>query len=467
MEILPRFRGFLAAARRARHDLSYNRFACYARAWVAYLAFRCGSGCRSDHALQYLLLAQQLLVRICRSEASPGALQRLVDRTMSGAFRPSGWGHAAIPRHRGIRGESPQKLRPDDASYMINSGGIVLKAPRYENGRPMEKGVLVLVFATAYRLAQLFIDLELLSEEYTIVLQSGWSSLANIETLYFARLAPKPVIVMATDHADRRFLKQMGTNLIPVAFGFSDWVDPRTFHTIEGERKYYDAVMVARWALYKRHYALFRILRRLDDPSLKVAIVGIKNMNERDELEYLRKYYNVRNQIDIFPFLSQKDVNIILNQSKVNMLLSIQEGSNRTLFEGFFAGVPALGLTNNIGLNRDYFTRQTGKLVPEREFGTALKWFREHWREFDPSTWAHSNIGAERTTAKLNTLLMEFAKLHGEPWTRDIVGKCDRLDFQEHFPDASAGDDLPRFKDVLSKFARSDAIREVISEVDP
>ena len=71
-----------------------------------------------------------------------------------------------------------------------------------------------------------------------------------------------------------------------------------------------------------------------------------------------------------------------LNQSRVNLLLSRQEGSNRSLFEGFFAGVPGLALRNNIGIPKGHFNSETGRLIGEGELAGALLDFREHWGGF-------------------------------------------------------------------------------------
>ena len=104
------------------------------------------------------------------------------------------------------------------------------------------------------------------------------------------------------------------------------------------------------------------------------------------------------------------------------MLLSRQEGSNRSLFEGFFAGVPGLAFANVIGVPLDHFTPQTGRLIDEHELIGALLFFRKHWEHFDPRPWAMANIAPEITTARFNAFLKEqIARSAWEPWTRDIV----------------------------------------------
>jgi hypothetical protein len=103
----------------------------------------------------------------------------------------------------------------------------------------------------------------------------------------------------------------------------------------------------------------------------------------------------------------------------VNVLLSRHEGSNKSLFEGFFAGVPGLALKNHVGIPKAYFTPETGKLVAEHEFAAALAYFRSHWREFSPHAWAQRNIAPDVTAAKLNTLLQRWAREQGTQVAQD------------------------------------------------
>jgi len=83
------------------------------------------------------------------------------------------------------------------------------------------------------------------------------------------------------------------------------------------------------------------------------------------------------------------------------VLLSLKEGSNRALFEGMFAGTPAILLEKNIGVNKDYINEKTGKLVKERELAESIIHFKKYWQSYDPRSWAMNNISPEKTTEKL------------------------------------------------------------------
>jgi len=131
------------------------------------------------------------------------------------------------------------------------------------------------------------------------------------------------------------------------------------------------------------------------------------------------------------------------------VLLSLQEGSNRALFEGFFAGVPALALARNVGIPRAYFTPRTGRLISELQLASTLLELREGWRTFDPRPWALANIAPEKSTHKLERVLRDLAAARGEPWTRGIVAKCNVPELR-YYPDESVGQGLESVEALLA-----------------
>jgi len=227
------------------------------------------------------------------------------------------------------------------------------------------------------------------------------------------------------------------------------------FRPLDGCQKRFDAVMIARWNLLKRHHLLFRALDRIADPSFRVALIAgnmvARRNPDRSAILSMIDEYHLVNQITVFESLPPVGVNEILNQSKVNLLLSRQEGGNRALFEGFFAGVPGLAFANHLGIPTDHFTPQTGRLIDQDELPDALLYFREHWTEFDPRPWALANIAPEITTGKLNTVLSDLAKLRKEPWTQDIVCKCNRPRLH-YYPDESAELRFMTIQDLLAQY---------------
>ena len=350
------------------------------------------------------------------------------------------WLTVSVPTIRGTLSEG--KMR----SFRART--LVLKPPRFEGGSLAECGVL---FTKTFGELAILVDLPRLLEHYRLVIEPGWSGYADPVLLQYCRFKQHPIIVCSPEKTDYDFLQQLGSNLIPVRFGASDWVNPEVFHPINSLEKRYDAVMVAGWAVYKRHHALFRALQRLRHSDIKVALLGFEWEGSRSEIELLIDCYGVRNHLYIYQSLPPSEVNQILNQSKVNLILTLREGANKSIFEGFFADVPGIVLKNNIGINKDYINEFTGRLIEERELPQVLICFREHYRDFHPREWAMQNISPQATTAKLNAILQDIARERGEPWTRDIVAKTNCPD-PKYYPDASVAEGFPTVDDILRQY---------------
>lgn len=277
-------------------------------------------------------------------------------------------------------------------------------APRLDGSR-LQRGVILLKFTPTSRYYHHRIDIERLQRYFAVVLEPSWAGYAVPEILSWAT-APEPVIVQATDAADRRFLGLFDGKLIPVPFGASDWVDHRTFQP-GNETKEYDAAYVANFTPAKRAHSFFKAIAqvRRRGVDFKGALVCASWGPWRETVLALRDYYGVKGAVDIFEGLPHREVCTILNRSKCNVLLSRKEGSNKSLFEAMFADTPVILLAENVGVNKDYVNSQTGMVVREAELPSALMRMREEWERFSPRDWAMANIAPEVTTRKLTRAL--------------------------------------------------------------
>lgn len=299
---------------------------------------------------------------------------------------------------------------------------IVLKNPKL-HGRVIEKGVLLVTFSASFPFFRRELDLPLLLKYFTVVLEPSGAGYGTPEILFWLDYPEHPVIVEATEEADFRFLTRLKSNLIPVTFGASDWVDHRRFVPLPNVAKVYDAVYVANYKKYKRCHSYFRALAQVKSRGFKAAMVSDSWGGSRDEALALARHYGVLDMLDLYENLKQPQLNVILNQSKVVVLLSLKEGSNRSIFEGFAAGVPGIVLSENVGVNKTYLNAQTGMLVDEHDLPAALLHFQSDWRNYNPRAWALLNISPEKTTEKLAACLSSLARARGEPWSEDPVAK--------------------------------------------
>jgi glycosyltransferase involved in cell wall biosynthesis len=370
-------------------------------------------------------------------------LNRLIERRLKRAIARGGLVEFVAVRQTGVEAIDLNTAR---------IAGLVLKAPQYDGGRMVERGVLLLKNTERLDSFRRRARMLPILEQYFLVLEPSWSAYASPRLLSFSIFRDHPIVVMSPCQADHRLLDVLKSNLRPIPTGAGDWVDPRIFRPLEGSRKQFDAVMVARWTLLKRHHCLLRALHHVADPSFRVALVApnIPGDTDREPILAMIRKLRLGAQVTVFEDLEPAGVNDILNQSKVNLLLSRQEGGNRSLFEGFFAGVPGLAFANHVGIALSHFTPQTGRLISEHELADALLYFRRHWAEFDPRTWALKNIAPQVTTSKLNLVLQQLAQERNERWTRDIVGKCNSPELR-YYPDESAGQGFSTMEDLLAQ----------------
>lgn len=292
---------------------------------------------------------------------------------------------------------------PDPGVEWIRKRTLVLKDPMIsEDGKVREKGVYLIKFTTTFPDVFRHFDLEKLQNHFHLILEPSWAGYCLPEILSWASL-PQPVWVQASEVEDRDLLGRVPGNLIPVEFGSGDWVDPNVFFPIEGIEKEYDVIYVANFNSIKRQYVFLKTLKSLSRKGiyLKAALVCGRWGECKEEILDLIDSFSLCEQVDFHEGLSQPELNILLNKSKANVLLSLKEGSNRSLFEGFFSGTPGIVLDNNVGVNKSYFNHQTGVCIPESMLEQYFVSISESWQSYSPRAWAMENISPLRTTEKL------------------------------------------------------------------
>lgn len=419
---------YSALVRRKLFDLSFHPAVRDLMVRALYMRYRLSP--EDPNSFKYLLRAHRLAAGSQRF----GFLEQLIMRNLQT------W--LDVSEHRFVSRETEPSR-----GFLIRT--LVLKAPVIYCGSVQEKGVLLVAghMGELYRL----VDVSQLLKDYYLVFEPGWSGYATEDILFYCRFHDHPIIVQAPEETDFVFLKNLHTNLLPVRFGASDWVDHRIFRPLAGTPKEYDAVMVAVWGRYKRHHVLFKAIRALRHMGIRVALVGVPWQGSREEIEGLIDLYGIRSNVAVYENLEPEGVNQVLNRSKVNMILTLREGANRSIFEGFFANVPGIVLRNNIGINKSYVNTFTGKLIDERELSETILWFRNNWRTFSPREWAMKNISPEVTTAKLNRALRQIAESKGEKWTRDIVSKCNSPE-PKYYPDPTVARGFPTVEEIIEKY---------------
>jgi glycosyltransferase involved in cell wall biosynthesis len=310
-----------------------------------------------------------------------------------------------------------RELRPSsgpDITRLFGSRLLVLKAPASRR----EKGVLLVMFSETFRLLHSRINLERLLEDYTLVLEPSWSGYCGPDLLDLARETDK-ILVLAAEEGDFAFLQRLNSNLIPVELGPCDWVDPRAAEPYLANPKDFDLVMNSMWASLKRHYVLFRMLAGAKR-RYKVALIGLPWLGKtRADIERLADFYGVADQLTILDQIPYEKVMDITCRSRVSLLLSLKEGSNRAIAESIFCNVPVVVLSNHVGGIKKNVVPQTGLLIDERNLGPAVTQLLHN--KTNPREWGMEHISCFKSSAKLNTILRDHALSEGRTWTQDIA----------------------------------------------
>jgi glycosyltransferase involved in cell wall biosynthesis len=307
-------------------------------------------------------------------------------------------------------GQLPQTdLRP-----LFGNRLMVLKAPASGS----EKGVLFVMVNDTIRLLCSGMDMQKLLDDYTLVFEPSWSGYCHPELLEYTRWNEE-IFVLTAEESDFAFLTRLGSNLVPVGLGPCDWVDPRAAEPYLRNTKEFDIVMNSNWGAWKRHYVLFHMLRNAKQ-RYKVALIGVHwSGKTRDDIVQLAHFYGVTDQLAIFDWIPYQQVMDLTCGSKVSILLSLKEGSNRAIAESIFCNVPVVVLSNHVGGIRKNIVPETGLLAEEANLESAIAQLLES--NIYPREWGLEHVSCFKSTEKLNATLREYALKQGRPWTQDIA----------------------------------------------
>ncbi|MDR2153714.1 MAG: glycosyltransferase [Burkholderiaceae bacterium] len=350
----------------------------------------------------------------------------------------------ALPK---LIGPNPHTFN-DNTTYLR---AITLRAPRWEGGQ-VRRGVLLIKFTETFRFFYHNIDIARLMRYFHIVLEPSWSGYCLPEILLWARF-PEPIVVQASEPLDRQFLSDLGANLIPTEIGASDWVDHRVFHPLGGE-KTFDVIYVANLTPMKRVNVYLRAVSELVRlrPGFRAALVVSSFGGNEQEFAQLLRWYGIGSQLTVLMNQTQSQLNDIINKSRVSILLSRKEGSNKTLFESMFAGTPVILLRNNIGVNKDYINEHTGRLTDESQLVSTILEFVDGRIRTTPREWAIENISAERSTQKLEKVLRDVG-MADPAVDAPLFVKMNTP--EATYKDADVARRMPNIADVLRNFAAS------------
>ncbi len=192
-----------------------------------------------------------------------------------------------------------------------------------------------------------------------------------------------------------------------------------------GEPFLHDVVMVASWDPLKRHATLFDALAalRARGRRLSTCLIGVPGALTRETIAAMAAARGIGDQVTIHEKIPHAEVARLVARSRVSVLLSKQEGSNRAVYESLFVGTPAIVYAEHKGIDLGHVNARTGRLAADADLADALAAVIDGRDRFDPAAYAREELGYANAARKVNEALRRLALAKGRPWTRDIVGK--------------------------------------------
>jgi hypothetical protein len=305
---------------------------------------------------------------------------------------------------------------PGSAERIIHKS-IILKAPR-GNG---ERGVLFVAFEDNWLRLLRYVDISRLAQDYHLIISPTWSPPHDLPLLLAVKLWPGTLFTILSALEDIPVFERISPRIATIPVLASSWVDPALFAPRGQGRKTFDIVMLANFARYKRHFALFRALKDMS-PMTSVVLLG-RGWDGRtaDHLRHEAELFGVQNQVTIREGLPDAEMIRTLQESRVSVIMSKAEGACVAVAESLFADVPVALLENASVGSRAFINDQTGCFLRTDRIAEDLTEFIAHSDRYRPRQWMLENGKSYRESSQiLNSAVKSWAQSHGEPWTTDL-----------------------------------------------
>lgn len=344
-----------------------------------------------------------------------------------------------------------------------NGRTLILKLPVLIDSKIVERGAIIVKFTETFDPIYRLLNVSLLSKYFRIILEPSSVGYSLPEILSWTTLAPEKVIVLSPYRDDFEFLSNVTTNLIPLTLGPADWVDTSIFYKLPDVEKIYDVIYLASFNPIKRIDRYIRAIVRIKRkrPNYRAALVCAGHGDAKREVLATMECAKNRMSVDLLDGMDQPSLNVMFNKSKVNILVSLREGANKGLAEGFFSGTPAILIKESAAGNHVHINDQTGRVVPDSNLESALTWFADHDKEFSPHEWAMSHISPTVSAHLLSENLKELEISEGQQWTRDLFTKVNRPELD--YLDSENSWLLSKRAELLSEFSNGADEKSIIT----
>lgn len=339
---------------------------------------------------------------------------------------------------------------------------LILKVPVIVDNKIIERGAIIFKFSEIFIPMYHLLEVNLFAKYFRIILEPSSSGYSAEEILIWTTLGTEKIIVLSPDKGDFEFLSKIKTNLIPVNLGAADWVNPEIFYKLNEIPKEYDSIYVANFNPVKRVDRYIRAVVNItrQKSNYHAALVCAGHGSAETEIMAILNWAQAKAKISFFSRMSQVELNKLINQSRVNVLLSLREGANKGLSEGLCSGTPALLLEENVGVNRDKINSLTGKIVPDAALEDTLIWFANAKEEFKPQEWVNEHYSPIASTNSLANCLAEIEAADGRVWSMGLYPKVNQPELA--YLNSENNWLLPKREELLSMFSKGADEKKVI-----
>jgi len=380
--------------------LKYNPLSRAATGWVLQFVTGLSKPGHSNHVAKLLLRMTFAARLIGRDRPSPELEHRITEFAQQWSPVSFDWDF----------------FFPNSKRQLVQKA-IILKRPK-----DTEKGVLFVAFEDNWLRLFRYGNIDKLAAQYDLVLSPTWSPPYDLPFLIAYRLWPSTLITILSNLEDAPVFHRLTPQVVTVPLLASSWVNPETFSVSQNNQKKFDVVILATFANYKRHFALFQAASRMRSKP-KVLVLGHKwGGRSRAVLEEEARLFGVLEQVTFAEALPDKEMIEMLQSAKVSVIMSLGEGSCVAVAESLFADVPvALIETANVG-SRAFINDQTGCFLRPGRIAQDLEEFIERSSTYRPREWMLANRMSHRdSSCILNEALKRLAAQKGQPWTTDIA----------------------------------------------
>ncbi len=295
--------------------------------------------------------------------------------------------------------------------------GIILK-PKISDD---EKGVLFISFEDHWLRLFRHADIEKLARDYHLVLSTTWSPPHDFAFLLATRLWPQTVFHIQSHLDDVPVFARLSTNISTIPLLASNWVHPGIFTEDKDAQKKYDLVMLANYSVYKRHWLLFKMISRMN-PRPKVLLIGRPWESRTEEtIRSEARLYGVEDSLVFKTNLSDDELVRSIQESRLSIITSGNEGSCVAVVESMFLGVPVTIFEEAVIGSKAFINKRTGGVLPAVNPHKKLRELIDCAGTCDPRAWALENrVDCLGSTKVLNNHLRQTVTARGESWSRDI-----------------------------------------------